>query len=287
MAAPTPVADASGVYALFATGDLAAFDKDGALRWYRSLPTDYPGLSNQVGMASSPVLAGGKLIVPMDNTVESFVAAVDPATGANVWRQSRPKETGWLTPCVRTRDDGRPEVVFPSMREAVAYDPATGNKNWAFAASGDIPSPTPAGDQLVLAGRGFTVLKFADGKPAKAWASAKLGTGMSSPLVYEGKVYAANPSAGTVTCADAKDGKEVWKERVKGPFSGSPVAGDGKLYVISEAGVLTTIKLADTPEVVGTGDTNEEGLATPAISGGCLFLRGEKTLFCVGPRAGG
>ena len=107
MAAPTPVADATGVYALFATGDLAAFDRDGALRWYRSLPTDYPGLSNQVGMAASPVLAAGRLIVPMDNTVESFVAGLDTATGANVWRQSRPKETGWLTPCVRTGADGK------------------------------------------------------------------------------------------------------------------------------------------------------------------------------------
>ena len=283
MAAPTPVADAAGVYALFATGDVAAFDRDGSLRWYRSLPTDYPGLSNQVGMAASPVLAGGVLVVPMDNTVESFVAGLDPATGANIWKQSRAKETGWLTPCVRDGADGKPEVVFPSLREAIAYDPATGNKNWAIAAPGDIPSPTPAGDQLVLGGRGITTLKFVDGKPTKGWTSPKLGTGMSSPLVYEGRVYAAK-SAGTVTCADAKDGKELWTERVKGPFSGSPVAGDGKLYVINEAGVLTTIKLGETPEVLATSDTKEEGLATPAVSGGAIFLRGDKTLFCVGAK---
>jgi hypothetical protein len=49
MAANTPVADETGVYALFATGDLAAFDADGTLRWYRSLVGDYPTITNQVG----------------------------------------------------------------------------------------------------------------------------------------------------------------------------------------------------------------------------------------------
>jgi hypothetical protein len=62
---------------LFATGDLAAFDADGTLRWYRSLVGDYPTITNQVGMAASPVLVKDRLIVPMDNAGESFLAAVD------------------------------------------------------------------------------------------------------------------------------------------------------------------------------------------------------------------
>ena len=73
MAAPTPVADETGVYALFATGDLAAFDTDGTLRWYRSLVGDYPTITNQIRMASSPVLVKDRLIVPMDNAGESFI----------------------------------------------------------------------------------------------------------------------------------------------------------------------------------------------------------------------
>jgi len=109
---------------------------------------------------------------------------------------------------------------------------------------------------------------------------------MSSPLVYEGLVYAANP-IGMVVCADAKTGKVLWEERVKGPFSGSPVAADGKLYVINEAGLLTTLRLGDKPEKLAESKTGEEGLATPAISGGALFLRGEKTLFCVGSKPAG
>src|SRR5262245_4402795 len=67
MAAPTPVTDGERVYALFATADLACLDKNGDLLWYRSLVSDYPTLSNQVGMAASPVLCKDVLIVPMEN----------------------------------------------------------------------------------------------------------------------------------------------------------------------------------------------------------------------------
>jgi outer membrane protein assembly factor BamB len=143
MAAMTPVADASGVYALFATGDLAAFTPDGTLRWYRSLVSDYPTLSNGTGMAASPVLAGGRPIVPMDNSGESFIAALDPATGQNVWKTPRPKGPTWLTPAVRQSAAGKTEVIFPGT-EIAAYDAESGTKVWSAPGGGGIPSPTVA-----------------------------------------------------------------------------------------------------------------------------------------------
>ena len=127
MAAPTPVATADAVYALFATGDLAAFDANGNPLWYRSLVSDYPTIINQVGMASSPILAGGLLIVPMDNVGESFVAALDPKTGLNKWKIARPKDMNWVSPLVRTVN-GKEEILFQAGKELVAYDVATGAK---------------------------------------------------------------------------------------------------------------------------------------------------------------
>lgn len=288
MAAPTPVADATGVYALFATGDVAAFDRDGNLRWYRSLVEDYPAITNQIGMAASPVLANGKLIVPMDNAGESFLAALDPATGKNVWKVERPRDINWTTPVVRPAGKGA-DVLFQAGKEVAVYDADTGEKRPAIPASGTIPSPTLADDLLLASGRGGLVaFRFADGKPAEAWKSAKLAGGTASPLVYQGRVYAAN-SSGLVICADAKTGNVLWQERVDGPFSASPVAADGKLFVLNEKGKLTVLKLDsdDGTEVLGTGEMKEEGLATPAISGGAIFLRGDKTLFCVGSKIGG
>ena len=286
MAAPTPAADTSGVYALFATGDVAAFAPDGTLRWYRALAQDYPAVTNQVGMAASPVLAGGKLIVPLDNAGDSFLAALDTATGKNVWKVARPRDINWVTPVVRTVGE-KAEVILPGPKEVAAYDAATGAKLWAIKAGGSIPSPTLADDTLLLPAGEVVAAKLGDaGQSRELWRSNKLRTGHSSPLLYDGRVYAANP-AGLVMCVDAKTGQVLWQERVKGPFSASPVAGDGKVYVVNEAGELTTLKAGDQPEVLGTSKTGEEGLATPAISGGAVFLRGDKSLFCVGPKTGG
>lgn len=286
MAAPTPVADDSGVYALFATGDLAAFDTDGSLRWYRSIVGDYPTVSNQVGMASSPILYKDKLIVPMDNAGESFLAAFDSKTGKNIWKVTRPRVINWVTPLLRERD-GKAEILFGGGKELTAYDADTGKELWTAAAGGTIPSPTLDDDLLLIASRGVTAFTLKGDETQEAWKSARMNTGMSSPLVYDKKVYAANPSSGIIICADGKTGDTLWQERVKGPFSASPVAGDGKLYVLNEAGVLTVLKLGDEPEVVGVSEMGEEGLATPAISGGAIFLRGSKTLFCVGSKLGG
>jgi len=89
MAAPTPVTDGKVVFALFATGDVAAVARDGTLLWYRSLVSDYPGIANQVGMAASPVLAANVLVIPMESAVDSFIAGVDARTGKNRWKVKR------------------------------------------------------------------------------------------------------------------------------------------------------------------------------------------------------
>ena len=102
------------------------------------------------------------------------------------------------------------------------------------------------------------------------------------PLVYRGKVYAVN-SNGFISCGDATTGKLLYKERTKGAYSASPVAGDGKVYCLNETGVMTVLK-ADRPDydLLSVNDLGEETLATPAISGGCLFIRTDKGLYCLG-----
>jgi outer membrane protein assembly factor BamB len=90
-------------------------------------------------------------------------------------------------------------------------------------------------------------------------------------------------SNGFISCGDAKSGKLLYKERTKGAYSASPVAGDGKVYCLNETGVMTVVK-ADSPDydLLSVNDLGEETLATPAIAGGCLFIRTDKSLYCVG-----
>jgi outer membrane protein assembly factor BamB len=102
--------------------------------------------------------------------------------------------------------------------------------------------------------------------------------------VYAGKMFAAGAS-GFITCADAKTGKLVYKERVKGAFSASPVAADGKVYCLSETGVCTVLDAkADNwaDAVLATNDLGEGSLGTPAIANGLIFIRTDKALYAVG-----
>lgn len=284
MAANTPVADESGVYALFATGDLAAFDADGTLRWYRSLVGDYPTITNQVGMAASPILVKGRLIVPMDNAGESFLAAVDTKYGKNVWKAERPREINWVTPIVRTVGETT-EVLFDGPSGLSAYDAVSGEKRWTSKLSkGSIPTGVLDGDTLYSPVGGVTAFKLgAKGPEETPLMKAKdVQPGMPSPLVYQGRVYATN-GQGIVMCADAKSGKLLYKERVKGAFSASPIAGDGKVYLLNETGSCTVIDgTADTFEILATNDLGEETLGTPAIAHGRLYIRTDKALYALG-----
>jgi outer membrane protein assembly factor BamB len=285
MAANTPVADETGVHALFATGDLAAFDADGTLRWYRSLVGDYPTITNQVGMASSPVLVKDKLIVPMDNAGESFLAAVDTKYGKNVWKVERPRDINWVTPLVR-EVQGKTEVLFAGVSGLTSYDAASGDKRWTYkGGAGSIPTAALVGDDLYLPVAGVSKVKLNESGVVgnnPEWKTAALQNGMSSPLVYSGRVYATN-GQGFVCCAQAKTGKELYKERLKGAFSASPIAGDGKVYCLNETGACTVLKAdSDEFEVLAVNDIGGETLGTPAIANGVIFIRTDKALYAIG-----
>lgn len=284
MAANTPVADATGVYALFASGDCAAFDNDGTLRWYRSLAGDYPGITNQVGMAASPVLVGDRLIVPMDNAGESFLAALDTKYGKNVWKVERPREINWVTPLVRTVGTTT-EILLDGPTGLTAYDAATGQKRWSSSRTrGSIPTGVLDGQKLYMPIGGVTAFQLtATGMEEKPLLTAKeVRPGMPSPLLYRGKLFAANDN-GIVMCADAKTGQTLYTERLKGAFSASPVAGDGKVYFLNETGICTVVDAtAETFEILAVNELGEETLGTPAIAHSRLYIRTDKALYAIG-----
>jgi outer membrane protein assembly factor BamB len=284
MAANTPVADETGVYVLFATADLAAFDSDGTLRWYRSLVGDYPTITNQVGMAASPILVKDKLIVPMDNAGESFLAAVDTKYGKNVWKVERKREINWVTPIVR-ENGGKTEVLFAGPDGLTAYDAADGSKLWQFkGGSGAIPTAAIDGESLYVPAAGVSKFSLNEkGVKEKAeWNAKQLQTGFSSPLVYLGKVFTTS-SQGLIACADAKTGKVLYAERAKGAFSASPVGADGKVYCLNESGACTVLNAkSDEYDVLAVNELGEGTLGTPAIADGLIIIRTDKALYGIG-----
>jgi outer membrane protein assembly factor BamB len=292
MASPTPVTDGKRVFALFTTGDLAALSADGDLLWYRALQRDYPDITNQVGMAASPALYKDVLLLPMENVGDSFAAGLDAETGKNIWRVPRTKDIDWVTPLVVAKD-GQAAAVFQTSKDVTAYDPLTGKPLWSY--TGDnfnaVPSPF-AGEGLIFAAcKDFTALKpAADGAtPDAAWTTPKLNSSFTTGLYHDGRVYGLVGVG--VQCVSAKDGQEVWLQRVKGAFSASPVLASRKsglspplLYVTAEDGTVTVIEAGDQPKVLAANAMGETILATPAISGEALFLRSDGHLWCIGSK---
>jgi outer membrane protein assembly factor BamB len=288
MAAPTPAADAHAVYALFATADLAALDRDGNLLWYRSLVGDYPDLTNQVGMAASPVLVGDTLVLPLDNVGDSFRAGIDTRTGKNRWRVPVPRDLNWMTPTVIGEGKDR-TVVFHSSREMTGVDPHTGRTRWALPTKGTSTTVSAAASDglIYLPGGPFRAVKPGPdaATPEVVWSSNRLATSYASPVVYRGKVWVLVNNVG-LRWVDAKTGQGAAEDQLRfdGPFAASPVIADGKLYAVNEEGVTTVVRLGDRPEIVAKNALGETILATPAVADGALFLRSDKHLWCIAAR---
>lgn len=291
MAGPTPVTDGEHVYALFATGDLVCLDKDGDLVWYRSLVGDYPNVTNQVGMAASPILCKEVLLLPLENAGDSFAAGLDKRTGKNLWKVPRGRGINWVTPALYERG-GRTEVLFQTGGEITAYDPQTGKQQWTHAGGlSGVASPFVAGGNVLVSSGGVLALRVAAGAkaPEQVWESNRLRGGYTTPVCYRGRVYAIN-SSGVLACVDAADGQRVWEERLKGlkgPFWASPIAGDGKVYVVDDNGVAAVVQVGDQPKVLSVNALGESVVATPAIAEGALFIRTDKHLYSIGERRDG
>ncbi len=279
VAAPTPTSDGKHIYALFSSNDLVCLDLDGNLQWMRGLTLDYPNASNSLGLATSPVMAGGKLVVQIENDSESFAAGIDPANGANLWKIPRTKRANWSSPIVVGNT-----VILQGSKGLQGVDPATGEEKWSYAeGASTTPSSVVAPDGTVyVPSHGLTKLKPSESSaPEQVWNSGSLRPGTASPIVVGDKVYIIN-RAGVLNCATLEKGESLWKARLQGPFSGSPVVAGSTMYVFSERkglGQIVDISGEGEAKVVSTIELGETILCTPALANGAIFVRSDKHLW--------
>ena len=285
MAAPTPMTDGERVYALFATGDLVCYDRDGDLVWYRSLVGDYPTIGNNVGMAASPTIWNDLLLLCMENVGESFAVGIDKHTGQNRWRIDRPRGLNWASPVV-IQNAGQAEVVFQGSTGIDAHDVATGKKKWSAPklSSGAYATLTFSDGVIYAPGGKFTAVRPAKGnaEPEVLWQSLKLNVAYCSPIAHTGLVYVVS-GGGIVNCADAKTGEVLWTHRIDagGAYAASPLLADGKLYVTNEAGVTTVLQAGKEAKLLATNPINDKILASPIAADGAIFLRSDGALYCI------
>ena len=286
VAACTLVSDGKALVAQFSSNDVFCLDLQGQLLWLRGLTFDYPNAANGLGMSSSPVLAEGVAIIQVENDADSFTFGLDLANGATLWKKDRPRGANWTSPIVM-REKGREIVALQSKDGLSAIEPSSGEEIWSFdEGASTIPSSAWSQQGLVLVpSNGLTALKMnATGeRPEKVWTDNKLKPGTGSPTVVKDKVYVVN-GANVLSCSEITSGKILWRLRLKGPVSSSPVANSDRLFLFSETGLGQVVGL-DKPEgeVVGTVDLEDTILCTPALASDGLFVRSDKKLWKLCP----
>ena len=278
-AAPTPATNGDVVIAFYSSNDVACFDLDGTLRWYRGLAADYPKLGNDIGMAASPIIVDDIVIVQAESQGDSFALGLDIKTGENVWKIARKRQGNWTSPAVYRDDKDDWLVLLQSGEILSAHDPITGEEQWRYEAEIQrIPSPLAAGNQIFIPAEGLTALTIADGEPNFDWQKGKLSPGSSSPIHHQGRVYIVKRN-GILSCADTKDGKLAWEQRLKtGSQWATPAIAGGHIFCFGTNGKVAIVDLED-GEIVSSPDLGETLTASPAIANDAIYMRSDAHLW--------
>ena len=290
MAVPTPATDGQRVYCLFGTGDLVCLDLDGKPVWIRSLAQENGPFRNRWGMGASPILVGDLLVVLVDHWSQSYLLGIDARTGVNRWKTNRSASVNWSSP-TPVAVNGKTQLVVIGTHQVKGYDAADGSELWSVEGMQMqcIPSPVTRGNVVyAVSGRkGATLAIRLDGskgdltKKNVVWQFRRGSPFVPSPVVYGDQYYMVDDE-GFATCLDTATGAELWRERMGGRYQASLAAGDGKVYFTNLAGAVSVVKAGRNFQLLAKNQLGEGIVASPAISQGQLFLRGEKHLYCIG-----
>lgn len=296
-ASPTPVLENGRLYCHFGAFGTACVDTaTGQVVWQKTF-----SLEHKVGPGSSPVLYQQLLILTCDGADQQYILALDKNTGETVWRTSRPPlradegdyKKSFSTPLL-IRVSGQDQLVIPGSQWYVAYNPATGQEIWRFDhGNGFSIAPRPVYD-------GKSLFLCTGYMRKQLWAIRPDGHGditgdahitwkettrqmptMASPLLVDNRLLIINDQ-GIAFCFDAATGKQLWRKRIGGKYSASPLLADGRIYLCNHAG-RTTVLADDDFHVLAENDLDGQIMASPAVlSDGDLLLRTDSHLYRIG-----
>jgi outer membrane protein assembly factor BamB len=293
-ASPTPVVEAGRVYVHYGTYGTAGLDtQTGQILWTRrDLHCDH-----HEGPGSSPILFENLLIFHVDGRDVQYVVALDKATGRTVWKTNRSIDysqyhfntrKGFCTPAV-IDVGGRPQLVSPAAKAVFGYDPRTGQELWQVRYNGWSMVPRP------LYGHGLAFVSTDYERPELwairpdgqgdvtsthvAWAIKRGMPAKPSALLIGNLLYVGNDE-GILHCVEAKTGDLVWKERLRGNYSASPLYADGHLYFFNQDSITTVVEPGRQCQILAVNElSGEQLMASPAAAGKALFIRTRTQLY--------
>jgi len=297
----TPVTDGRRVYVLAFDGTLAAVSMEGSLIWSHREFEYY----SEHGLGVSPILYRDLLIVPFDGSSsgpdrklgwqkpwdQAVILALDKNTGEVRWRGRRgSSRIAHITPQVLS-ENGRDQLVSSAGDVVQGFDLKTGERIWTVSSPGEGVVPSVViGDGLIFTTSGFgqstirAVRTSGKGDVTEthiAWESRDDVSKIPSMLYVRPFLFLITET-GVAKCLRAKTGEVLWRERLEGRYSASPVWADGRIYFLSEKGKTTVVRAGGEFKVLAENELNEKCCASPAVSQKHIFIRSENNLYCVG-----
>ena len=313
-ASASPATDGRVVVAWFGSQGVHAYDVNGKPLWQVDIGKvdmgayDIP--SFEWGPASSPIIWKDLVLLQVDTQADSFLLALDVATGKTVWKTDRAELPSWGTPTVISTTAGD-EVVTNASNYIRGYDPRTGKELWRLGGSSKISAPTPflaptapgARDGLIIVtsgrrpeqpifairpgGRGdLSLPKGETSSAAIAWSKTGRGAYMPTPVLYDSILYVI-ANNGVFDAYDPKTGEEIYRKRaepVGSGFSASPVAADGRIYLSSEDGDIIVVAAGREFKQIAVNSMGDLVMATPALSEGVMYVRSASSLTAIGKK---
>jgi outer membrane protein assembly factor BamB len=301
-ASPSPVTEQGRVYVTFGSPFIGCLDSEsGDVIWQR---TDFV-CNHFRGAGSSPFLYKNLLIQHFDGSDHQFVVAMDKGTGETVWRAERtvdfqdidpetngPSREGDLRKAFSTpviaEVDGKPILISLGSMALYAYEPDTGKEIWRV----EIPG-CHSGSGRPVTGHGLVYAAMGTGRELWAvrpdgrgcvtdshvvWRYPKTVPHRSSPILVGDHIFLVDDN-GVAACVEAKTGEEVWKERLGGNFSASPIFAEGRIYFCDQDGKTTVIAASPEFKILAENELADGFMGSPAVSGKSLILRTKTALY--------
>jgi len=323
-AAGSAVTDGKIAVFFYGNGELVCFELNGRRKWARNIQDDYGPFAFLWTFGSSPTMVGARVYVQVlqrdvpvagrglkDQKNESYLLAVDPDTGKTLWRQIRPSEAraesreAFSTP-IPFSFNGDQQLLISGADVLTGHDLETGKELWRWGTWNPrrithwrlVPSPV-AGEDIVLAcapkndpiyairPRGTGVLDDS----AIVWVSRdvrEVSSDVPTPAFFDGDFFVLSDLRKCLSRVEPRTGKVKWTIQTPGhaKYEASPLAADGKVYLINHAGEVAVIGAAngDVLKVIPMDTPSGGEVVRSSISAayGQLFIRTTRQLYCVG-----
>ncbi|QDV70191.1 outer membrane biogenesis protein BamB [Rosistilla carotiformis] len=297
-ASPTIASDGKQLYTVFVNNKAvwaSAISLNGKILWQQRVGSFDPK-KYQFGYGASPVIYRDMLIVANEyDGPDSGLYALDTKTGKPRWKSPRPQQISFSSPIV-AEIAGRDQLLISGFRQIASIDPATGRSLWEAAGTTDATCGTMVWDgDLVFASGGYpdsgTFAVRGDGSGEVLWQNG-VKCYEQSMLVVDGFLYGVADS-GVAYCWRAADGEEMWKHRLKGPVSASPVAVGDTILASNELGTTFVFKAnPERFELIAENQFGDASFASPVVVDNRLYLRHargagadrQEFLICIGQR---